>query len=897
MSSRTRVTPEQTETALLWILIAALIYVAIKTLFAMPAPPAPIAAAVIILIALARPILILAVPRRYLETRAAAVTLFDLAIVSAIYFLTGGVHGDAHFLLYIVIALAAVRLRLEQALAVATLSGLIFSENLIVTLSNLTFARNLGTLATDLLSYYAVVFIFYFFMVGQREAELRRLQESALAGAKRLIDHQQVLVRVSRELANASSLDDALHIVLQTMRQFVHFRGGSIALFNDTRKLYVAASDPPLDDAVRALHLSVGETISVWMAQHQELFYSPDLESETRLVPPFRKVGGIAPARSFLGVPLIIHGNCIGVLQVDSDEPAAFGEEPRRLLETVAAQVAGAIENARLFQVRRDFSGRLQEVYVTANELTSHFDLDFILERFAARAAELLNARYAAAATLDTHGQIANFVTSGLSEAERRLLGSPPRGHGILRHVFRGRSSLRLDDLTKHPDAVGFPPHHPVMRTLLAAPLIARGETQGAVYVSERLDGQPFTAEDEELLMLLTAGASAAVSNARLYDQLRRNIEQLYALHQIGQAIASSLSSGDVIPVFNRDAKRLCGAEAVVISRWNAATNQLIDVSREGQEHLLAVRERPSFYRQLSEAARSGQAVSLSLHSADGNRGRLYGYAAPLTVHGEVIGLAEIYSHSKGIIAPESSSLFLTLASQMAVSMENARLYGELQKREQQLRNFVVRLFQAQDDERRRMAYDIHDGLAQLIVSADMHMSNFFSIRREDPALAEAEFEKGLQRLKGSLTEVRRVVSELRPSTLDDFGLVNTLRRHLEQLAAERGWEYSFEENLGDVRLNPTLETGAFRIVQESLNNARKHSGTRRVEVALTRQGDHLFIRVRDWGKGFNVEEARQPGGHFGLSGMEERARLLGGACEIESSPNGGTTVSVKLPF
>jgi signal transduction histidine kinase len=398
------------------------------------------------------------------------------------------------------------------------------------------------------------------------------------------------------------------------------------------------------------------------------------------------------------------------------------------------------------------------------------------------------------------------------------------------------------------------------------------------------------------LLMMLTAGASAAVSNARLHKQLRRNIEQLYALHQIGQAFGSSLSWEEVIQVFTRNVRRLCGAEAVVISQLNPPTNSLLQLSREGEEDLLEARERPGLLEQLNETARTGQTASLSLYSHSGKSDRLYGLVVPLNVRAEVFAFAEVYSHFPSLLAPEASSLFQTLVPQLAVAMENSRLYGELQRREQQLRNFVERLFQAQDDERRRMAYDIHDGLAQLIVSADMHLSNFASIRRDDPSLSDPDFGKGLMRLKSALNEVRRVVSELRPSTLDDFGLSNTVRRHLEGLSAEEGWDFSFKENLGDLRLDPTLETGAFRIVQEALNNAHKHSGARRVEVELRHHGDHLHIRVQDWGTGFDTQKARQLDGHFGLRGMEERARLLGGSFDVESVPGTGTTVEVELP-
>jgi signal transduction histidine kinase/putative methionine-R-sulfoxide reductase with GAF domain len=893
---RIKVTPGRIEGLLLWLFIAAVLFVVFRALFITLPNPDPFFAAVLVVVALAEPALSFFVPRRYRDEHKAVLTLADTVIVGVLYLLTGGMGGTAPMLLYILIALAAVRLRLEYALAIATLGGLILSTRLFLPLSSSVVERNLAILVTDLLSYYAVAFIFHFFAPGQREAGLRRDREFDIAENRRLLDQQQVLVRVSREISNSSSLSGGLEILLQAIRAFIPCKAASIILLDNRQKLFVAASEPDGEVTLREMRLPPGEGISGWIEQHQQPFFSPDLDQESRLPTSTRHIGTRAWAKSVLGVPLLSQGNFTGILQAESDEPYAFGDEHRGMMETIAAQVAGAIEYARLFEERREFSRRLQEAYETANELTSQFDLDFILQRFAARAAEMLKARYAAAATLDANGHIANFVTTGLSEAESKLLNSPPQGRGLLAHVFHGQTPMRIDDCSKHPDSFGFPPHHPVMHTLLAAPLIARGETHGAIYVSEKFDGEPFTAEDQELLIMLTAGASAAVSNALLYNQLRRNIEQLYALHQIGQAIGSSLSSADVFRVFTRDVKRLCGAEAVVISQWNTPANRMVSLSCEGQEDLLAARERPYLRAQLNEIASIGQTASLSLHHLNGSPTRCYGLVVPLSMRAHVLGLVEVYSHSPSLLGPESSSLFQTLASQLAVGMENSRLYGELQLREEQLRHFVVRLFQAQDEERRRMAYDIHDGLAQLIVSADMHLSNFASLRRQDPALDDPDLAKGLMRLKSALNEVRRVVSELRPSTLDDFGLVNTIRRHLEELSAQEGWEFSFQEDLGEMRLDPTIETGAFRIIQESLNNARKHSGTSRVEVELRHDGDHLQIHVQDWGTGFDIAQARQLDGHFGLSGMEERARLLGGSLAVESVPGEGTQIHVDLP-
>lgn len=896
MKVPTTITPELFEKLLQWLFFGALLYVVIRALVVMFPHPDPILALVIVTLGLSEPAAAVFLPNKYRAENRAAFTLADAAIAIGLFNLTGGTQGGGHFLLYLVIALAAARLSLGYALATATLTGLLFSTNLIVPLSSPLVERNIATLATDLLSYYAVVFIIHFFVAGQRETGLRLSRENALAEARRLIDQQRELVRLSREISNASSLEGALQIVLQTIRQLIPFDRGTISLLDPHHRLYVAASDqlpsaPPEEEQ----HPTIGAVMN-WIMEHQLPFYSPDLEHDVRVVQSDGRSEEIFLSGSILGAPLVSRGQFVGILKLRSLERNDFTDEHRRLLETVAAQVAGAIENARLFDERREFSRQLQSVYETANELTSNFDLDFILERFAERAAELLNARYAAAAITDTQGNIANFVTTGLSLSEQRLIGLPPTGHGLLASVFHSQTPIRFDDISAHPDSAGFPAHHPPMRTLLGAPLISRGESHGAIYVSEKLDGEPFTSRDEELLMMLTAGASAAVSNARLYNQLRHNIEQLYALYQIGQAIGSSLSWTDVIGVFTRDVKRLCGAEAIIISQWNAPFEGLSILSADDEKDLMKARESPGLIDQLTQAARSGESTTMSLKPSNGNPSRLYGLAVPLYAHSKTLGLAEAYSLSPSLIASEASSLFRTLVSELAVGMENSRLYGELQRREQQLRNFVVRLFQAQDEERRRMAYDIHDGLAQLIVSADMHLSNFASFRHQNPELAETELEKGLLRLTGSLKEVRRVVSELRPSTLDDFGLAKTVRRHLEELAAEQNLEISFEENLGETRLEPTLETGVYRIVQESLNNMRKHSQASRVQVALMREGDLIHIRVQDWGKGFNVGEAQQLDGHFGLRGMEERARLLGGTCEIESIPGQGTTVSVTLP-
>ena len=201
----------------------------------------------------------------------------------------------------------------------------------------------------------------------------------------------------------------------------------------------------------------------------------------------------------------------------------------------------------------------------------------------------------------------------------------------------------------------------------------------------------------------------------------------------------------------------------------------------------------------------------------------------------------------------------------------------------------------AQEEERRRVAYDLHDGVGQLIVSAKQHLDTAADLLPGSRERAAAELRIGIERLDQAIGETRRVLQALRPAAIEDAGLASAARRSLEQTAQEAGWTVSFAEDLGDDRLPAAVETAAFRILQEALTNARKHAGACRVDVELRRAADWLVLAIRDSGPGLPPGE-RGHGRGLGLASMSERARLLGGICEIRREPGGGTLVEARLP-
>ncbi|MGH7324995.1 MAG: sensor histidine kinase [Candidatus Rokuibacteriota bacterium] len=224
------------------------------------------------------------------------------------------------------------------------------------------------------------------------------------------------------------------------------------------------------------------------------------------------------------------------------------------------------------------------------------------------------------------------------------------------------------------------------------------------------------------------------------------------------------------------------------------------------------------------------------------------------------------------------------------------RVWREKTAREEQLARLVETVKVAQEEERRRIAYDVHDGIAQLIVSAKQHVDTCEDLWWNDRTRAVAELGKASDRLDHAIVETRRILSALRPSDVDARGLASAARRSVEETAQQAGWSTIFLDRMGDVRLPPAVEAAAFRILQEALANIWKHAHTAHVEVMLAHDADGLILEVQDRGVGFLPPPEGASGRGLGLSSMRERARLLGGACTIMSEPGEGTRVRVRLP-
>jgi PAS domain S-box-containing protein len=218
-----------------------------------------------------------------------------------------------------------------------------------------------------------------------------------------------------------------------------------------------------------------------------------------------------------------------------------------------------------------------------------------------------------------------------------------------------------------------------------------------------------------------------------------------------------------------------------------------------------------------------------------------------------------------------------------------------LQASERRLRNLMERLQNAQEEERQKVARDLHDGMLQLVIAAEMQMT---VVRKKiDPDGEQPGLRQGIECLSEAVKEGRRLIQNLRPPSLDKFGLVQSVRQEALKLSRDLGCEAEFNFELDSAtELPSSLENAVFRICQEALNNIRKHAQPKKISILMKVTHGSLVVTVEDEGQGFDIDDDSFVSG-VGLHSMRERAELQGGHLEHQSQPGVGTKVTAVIPL
>jgi two-component system, NarL family, sensor histidine kinase DevS len=537
---------------------------------------------------------------------------------------------------------------------------------------------------------------------------------------------------------------------------------------------------------------------------------------------------------------------------------------------------------------------RWRRLIDTGIAVTSELSLDALLQRIVDSAAQLTGARYAALGVIDRSGRaLERFLTTGIDAETQERIGDLPHGRGILGVLIRDAHTLRLHDLTADPRAVGFPPHHPPMRTFLGVPILLRGVAYGNLYLTEKESGEDFTSEDEELVTLLAAQAAVAIENARLYESATRWLAQLESLTEIGNAMAGETELASLLELISTRLAQLIDAELVVtaipVGGGDLRIEAAVGPAAEDLLGTMLSRHRSKSGRVLER--RRSERVDSTLEDVEVDQevarrvGLRSGLYVPMIVADRPIGV--IAAHNKLGSDPrftdEDLRLTETFAGRAAVAVDLA---------DRVARDALRRVVEGQELERRRLARELHDETGQALTSI------LLGLKHVEEAESEEEARKAAAGLREQIVEtlqnVRRLAVELRPSALDDFGLAPALERLGEAFAGKSGIEVDIQANLDATRLPGEVETALYRIVQEALTNVAKHAEATRVSVVVTRRGNGVTAVIEDDGHGFGAGGGSGEG--LGLVGMRERVGLLGGRLAIESTEGAGTTVVAEVP-
>jgi signal transduction histidine kinase len=522
---------------------------------------------------------------------------------------------------------------------------------------------------------------------------------------------------------------------------------------------------------------------------------------------------------------------------------------------------------------------RIQHLLDAFLSVSTGLDLPSTLRRIVESACDLVDARYGALGVLrQGGGGLAAFIHVGIGDELAARMGSLPEGKGVLGQLITEPYPLRIPDLSKHPSSVGFPPHHPPMKTFLGVPVLVRGDVFGNLYMTEKRHGQ-FTAEDEAVLTALAGAAGIAIDNAHLYEESEIRRRWLAAVADVRALLLEAPSAADALALIAERIADLTQADATWLLMGPAPDSGAYTISAqsgEGLHDLIGEEFAPGDSPVLDAVDQAGGVVTLDLSVMayeTRNPHIDWGPCIAIPLRGAHTDSAVIIAARKAGAAPFDESvtpLVTAFADQASAALDVAA------------RQRLARQLDVYED-RDRIARDLHDHVIQRVFAAGLALQAVLP-RVSDPQV-HGRIQSVVRQLDDTVRDIRTTIFDLQTTDTVDSG--GSLRRRLLDIVTETA----------DGILQPTvrmsgavdsLVTGELAadveaVVREGMSNAARHSGAGHVTVTLD-VADEVVVEILDDGHGIDPRAARS-----GLRNLEQRARQHGGEVVVEALPEGGT--------
>lgn len=517
--------------------------------------------------------------------------------------------------------------------------------------------------------------------------------------------------------------------------------------------------------------------------------------------------------------------------------------------------------------------------------ITSGLKLDATLRAIVHTAAELVDARYGALGVRGYDHRLVEFVYEGIDEETRHLIGSLPEGRGVLGALIEEPKPIRLDDISRHPASVGFPLHHPPMRTFLGVPVRIRDEVFGNLYLTEKADGQPFSDDDEVLVQALAAAAGIAVDNARLFEESRTREAWIEATRDIGTQM---LAGADPAMVF-----RLIAEEALTLMA-GAATLVAVPLDDEAPacevDDLVIVEvagEISPAVKQMTVAV-SGTSIGGVFHDRTPRRFDRLDLAVdgpvepgpalvlPLRAADTVAGvLVALRSADEQPFSDKQLDMMTAFADQAALAWRLAT--AQRQMREVEILT-----------DRDRIARDLHDHVIQRLFAVGLTLQGA-APRARVPAVRESIY-SSIDDLQEIIQEIRSAIFDLHAGPSRATGLRHRLDKVIDQLAIPA--LHTTVQYTGPLSVVDTvLANHAEAVLREAVSNAVRHANATSLAINVSVEDD-VRVEVVDDGVGISGDITES-----GLRNLRQRADDAGGEFTVENMPTGGTLLRWSAPL
>ncbi|GAA3453304.1 two-component system sensor histidine kinase [Dactylosporangium matsuzakiense] len=517
----------------------------------------------------------------------------------------------------------------------------------------------------------------------------------------------------------------------------------------------------------------------------------------------------------------------------------------------------------------------------------SDLDLHSTLERIVAAACRLADARYGALGVIGTNRMLVEFINHGISPQERAEIGELPRGHGVLGLLIDEPRPIRLEDITQHPRAYGFPPNHPPMHSFLGVPVRIRDQVFGNLYLAEKRGGEQFTQDDEDLVVALSIAAGAAVDNARLFAQAQRRQRWLAAAAEITSVLLGEIRRTEALELVATRAREVAEAELAMVllctSPEGEADDRLVvevavggPADASGWSIPIAGSDFAEVleHRHVAVVTDLGAAANWPILLPTGTA-----LLVPLAVNRISLGALVVAFGKEHSPITDGLELAMveTFAGQAALALERARAQDE-------------REMLAVVGDRERIARDLHDVVIQRLFAAGMQLQGAAYRSSQDDV--RERIGRVTDDLDTTIREIRGAIFELRGAA------GHSLRKALRDLVDEAAESLGFRPALRidgpiDTAVPDAQRTALLAVLRESLSNVAKHARATSVRVLVAAGGGSLDLAVEDDGVG---PAAAGSSGH-GLPNMRARASDLGGECTVAAAETRGTRVAWKVPI